>query len=176
MNKALRDRLKIPTNPLKLSEAQMQRGIVRELKLHEREFPALRYVIHIPNEGKRSNIGGKLAKDGGLEPGVPDFVSLSSELVVALELKANDNKPSPAQSWWLSELRNQGRAVGLAYNIDEAVEFFLDEAGQSPRTIRSVDGLTIAYWRAREWVRYLAETGQALTDPRLADTDKQRAW
>lgn len=168
MNKQLRERLRIPPNLLKLSEAQIQRAVFAELRLREQEYPQLRYVIHVPNEGKRSAIGGKLAKDGGLRPGVLDMTSLTGPRW-ALELKAGDNVPSMAQSWWMQELRyGDGGVVGLAYNADEAVEFILNRYGHNV--------YPVAAWRAFEWISILHENGAELIDPRYADSDKSRAW
>lgn len=171
MNKQLRERLKIPANPLKLSEAQIQRAVFAELRLREREYPQLRYVIHVPNEGKRSTIGGKLAKDGGLTPGALDMIALTGNRW-ALELKANDNVPTPAQSWWMLQLINapDGGLIGLAYSIDEAVDFVLDRYRLKHRPA------PIALWRAGEWLNYLHEIGHVFDDPRQADADKSRAW
>jgi hypothetical protein len=171
MNKQLRDLLRIPPNPLRLSEAQIQRAVFAELRLREQEYPQLRYIIHAPNEGKRSAIGGKLAKDGGLTPGVLDFLALVGPRV-ALELKANDNAPTPAQSWWMNQLSVEGYSVGLAYTADEAIEFFLMEFSKPDGKSR----MTTAYWRADRWLDVLRENGAELIDPRLADSDKSRAW
>lgn len=171
MNKQLRDRLKIPANPLKLSEAQIQRAVFAELRLREQQYPYLRHIIHIPNEGKRSTIGGKLAKDGGLNPGVLDMTALTGTRW-ALELKAGDNQPTPAQSWWMKQLHEEtfGGIVGLAYNVDEAIEFVLYHYKYPlPR-------YPLAAWRATEWLTILEDRGYEFVDPRITDLDKSRAW
>ena len=173
MNKQLRDRLRIPPNPLKLSEAQIQRAVFAELRLREQECPQLRYIIHVPNEGKRSTIGGKLAKDAGLTPGVLDIISIAGPRW-ALELKAGDNIPTPAQSWWMQQLDNDGQMIGLAYSIDEAIEFVLD-AIQSAGPHRANKNPAAAS-RAIRWLTHLEESGAKLPDPRYADLDKSRAW
>lgn len=149
----------------------MQRSIFQELRLHEIELPQLRYVIHIPNEGKRTKVGGKLAKDGGLSPGVLDMTALTG-IRWALELKAGDNTPTPAQSWWMQKLHaGDGGLIGLAYNAGEAIEFIL-----YMYTRRNQAPPPLAYWRAFEWLNYLAESGQMPADPRQADEDKSRGW
>lgn len=168
MNKQLRDRLRIPPNPLKLSEAQIQRAVFAELRLREQECPQLRYIIHVPNEGKRSAIGGKLAKDAGLTPGVLDMTSLTGNRW-ALELKASNNQPTPAQSWWMNELIHKDQFVGLAYSADEAIAFILYQYD-----IRQL--WPLAAWRALEWLKILEERSYDFADPRYADLDKSRAW
>lgn len=171
MNKQLRDRLKIPANPLKLSEAQIQRAVFAELRLREQQYPELRWVIHIPNEGKRSTIGGKLAKDGGLNPGVLDILPVLGGNW-ALELKAGDNQPTPAQSWWMHEFEGEMGAgkFGLAYTADEAIDFILYQYAW-PMT-----QYPLAAWRATEWLTIFEERGYEFVDPRIADLDKSRAW
>lgn len=169
MNKALRDRLKLPGNPLKLSEAQMQRAIFAELRLRESQLSPLRHVIHIPNEGKRSTIGGKLAKDGGLNAGVPDIMpAIAYGMPWALELKSGDNQPTPAQSWWINEYVKADVPIGLAYSIEESIDFILYQYIKTPAPM--------AAWRAAEWLKHLAESGTPIIDPRQADEDKKRAW
>lgn len=172
MNKQLRDRLRIPPNPLRLSEVQMQRAIFAELRLREQEFPQLRYVIHVPNEGKRSAVGGALAKAGGLQPGVLDMTSLIGPRW-ALELKAGDNVPTSEQSWWMQRLADNGQMIGLAYSIDEAIEFILD-AIQLPGPHRGKNPAAAS--RAIRWLSRLEESGAELPDPRNSTELKTRAW
>lgn len=151
----------------------MQRAIFAELRLHEREYPQLRYVIHVPNEGKRSAIGGKLAKDGGLQPGVLDMTALTGPRW-ALELKAGDNVPTPAQTWWMQNIAvPDGSYVGLAYTEGEAIDFILAMYRYSHDPLKKY---RIAFWRACEWLDYVAESGQTIADPRNSTELKTRAW
>lgn len=163
MNQALRNRLKLPQWD-GIKEDAMTRNIMQQLRGREPQHPLLKFVIHVPNEGKRSAVGGYLAKLGGLTPGVPDIVQFVGR-PFGLELKVNNNVPSPAQSWWLWHLHQNEIQIGLAYTQDEAVDFVVNHYEGKPYAPHYKH--PTAHWRAIEWLMTL-DTG-ALQDPRIGN-------
>lgn len=83
-----------------------------------------RYLIAIPNDGKRSRRAGASAKQRGLVPGVSDlFLAAPAGKYPGfwLELKRRPNKLTPQQHHWLDRMNLAGYAIGIAYSYDEAV-------------------------------------------------------
>lgn len=82
-------------------------------------------VIHVPNEGKRSEAAGAILKRLGLSPGFPDlfiFLARGKYHGFAIEMKYGKGKLSPDQREWLRRLRSEGYATAVCYSADEAIE------------------------------------------------------
>lgn len=83
------------------------------------------YIIHIPNEGKRSPRTGDLLKRMGLRPGFPDlflFQPRGKWHGLAIEMKTPTGKVSKEQEENLLRLNKNGYAVKVAYSSTEAIE------------------------------------------------------
>lgn len=79
---------------------------------------------HVPNEGKRSPVAGRIAKEKGLKSGVPDcliFDSSGEYKGLAIELKVGYNKPTESQLEWKAKLISRGWAWEVAYNLDQVI-------------------------------------------------------
>ena len=82
-------------------------------------------VAHIPNEGKRSPVAGRIMKRMGLRKGFPDlFVPLPKGGFHGLfvEMKAKWGKTTKEQEEWLSLLNSNGYAVCVAVGANEGIE------------------------------------------------------
>lgn len=88
-------------------------------------------IIHIPNEGKRSKVGGYLLKRQGLRKGVSDFfLPLASKGFHGLwiELKSTDQKrkATKEQLDWLERMIKMGYAAHIAYGWLHASRIVMD--------------------------------------------------
>lgn len=89
------------------------------------------YLIHIPNEGKRSPQYGKSLRGIGLRPGVPDyFLAIPNAKYhgLWLEIKRKTEKGKPLrenQKDWLTRLNTMGYYAALVYGCHDAVETVL---------------------------------------------------
>ena len=82
-------------------------------------------IAHVPNEGKRSPVAGRIMKRMGLRKGFPDlFVPLPRGGFHGLfvEMKAKGGKTTKEQEEWLSLLNQQGYAVCVAVGANEGIE------------------------------------------------------
>lgn len=78
--------------------------------------------VHVPNAGKRSVMGGRIAKAEGLHPGFPDLILLGSGGRCGyLEVKAEDGRLSPAQTDCHAMLRRLGHLIEVVRSQDEAL-------------------------------------------------------
>lgn len=81
-------------------------------------------IAHIPNEGKRSPVAGRIMKRMGLRKGFPDlFVPLPKGGFhgLLIEMKAKGGKTTKEQEEWLDLLNQNGYAVTIAFGADEAI-------------------------------------------------------
>lgn len=82
-------------------------------------------MIHITNEGKRSEAMGFILKRMGLSPGFPDlfiFRARGKYHGFAIEMKYGKGKLSTDQRDWLRRLRSEGYATAVCYSADEAIK------------------------------------------------------
>lgn len=85
--------------------------------------PALAYLFHCPNGGKRDAITGGQMRALGVKPGVPDLLlPVRSALFsgLAIEMKSATGKTTPAQDNWLDLLSRNGWCVTVARSANEA--------------------------------------------------------
>lgn len=88
---------------------------------------------HVPNEGKRSPVAGRIAKEKGLKAGVPDcliFDSTGEYKGLAIELKVENRKPTESQLEWKAKLISRGWAWEVAYNIDQVISLIREYYGK----------------------------------------------
>lgn len=90
------------------------------------KYPELKLLFHIPNEGKRSQIGGANLKAAGLSPGVPDIclpVARGCFNACYIELKKDNScKTSKEQDKWLEMLWKAGNFTTVCHSADEAIK------------------------------------------------------
>lgn len=124
------------SNLLKISETQIQIAILDWARWHENQHPALRNLIHIPNQGKRSWRQGKEFKAMGLKKGFPDlflFHPLDGKLDpawsypvaygLAIEVKSEKGKLSLEQLYWKKLLTDAGYWWREIRSVDEGIAF-----------------------------------------------------
>lgn len=86
---------------------------------------------HPANERKCSPQAGARLKAAGVKAGVPDvlvFEPLPYEdgFGVAIELKAGENQPTPAQREWLADLEARGWRCHVCRTLDEVHRLLLE--------------------------------------------------
>lgn len=104
-------------------------------------IPALAWLHHSPNGGKRAAMTGAQMKALGTKRGFPDLIcpvpSPRGFVGLALELKSERGRPSPEQSAWLSALVGAGWwANRVLRSAEEArtviCEYFEVDGGELP--------------------------------------------
>lgn len=108
------------------TESQDQIAVVEWAALHEGRCPELAMLFHVPNEGKRSEVGGGILVAMGLRSGIPDLllpVARQSKHGLAIEMKRVDHSrdSSDEQLRWQDAFHAQGWRVVVAYGFDEAI-------------------------------------------------------
>lgn len=81
-------------------------------------------VIHIPNEGKRSEVEGSRLKRAGLRPGFPDLLipmARGPYHSLFIEMKFDKGEVDEKQARWLWRLRDEGMAAWVCYGAKNAI-------------------------------------------------------
>ncbi|RLM26570.1 hypothetical protein BIY29_05510 [Brenneria alni] len=82
-----------------------------------------RYLIHIPNEGKRGPKAAADAKRLGMRAGVSDLLlalPCGGYAGLWIEMKAAGGKPTPGQLEWQELMRSAGYRAEICYGFDAA--------------------------------------------------------
>ena len=100
-------------------------------------MPALRWLHHSPNGGKRDAVTGGQMKALGVKPGFPDLIlpagsGLHPGLVI--EMKSAIGRTSPEQKEWLAHLERERWAVHIARSAEEARQILCTYLGHDPAT------------------------------------------
>lgn len=110
---------------MKRSEEIEQAKVIRwSHKVSVRELmPALRWLHHSPNGGKRTPLVGAQMKALGVKPGFPDLILpvrtyVSTGLII--EMKSETGRASPEQREWLAHFEAEGWQTRIARSAQEA--------------------------------------------------------
>lgn len=85
----------------------------------------VRMYSHIPNETYTTSWNQKFKnKKMGVNRGFPDYIILTHEKMVVIELKRRKGgKTSKEQQEWITEFQRLGIQAGVCNGFDEAIEF-----------------------------------------------------
>lgn len=114
------------------------------LNSYSKRFPGSP-IIHIPNEGKRSDFEAFKFKVLGGKEGPSDLlVPVKNEFNAGLwiELKCKSNKCSGAQLEFLINMYYQGYAAAIVYDTVENFDFVLEQYHEDPEFFRK--GIIVA--------------------------------
>lgn len=112
------------------------RVAVREL------MPALRWLHHSPNGGKRDAITGGQMKALGTKPGFPDLIlpfASGSHPGLVIEMKSYTGRPTTEQKEWLAHFEAQGWQIRLARSAQEARSTLCQYLGLPPDQAPALD-------------------------------------
>jgi len=115
----------MPVKLIKYNEHDQQCAIVEYVR--RLAHPARDHLVAIPNAAKRTFKLMSYLKREGFATGFPDlfmFYPTGQYHGAALENKRPGNKPTSEQREWLTRLEKQGYFVGVAYSIEEGIDFF----------------------------------------------------
>jgi hypothetical protein len=103
------------------AEDYVQRAVCQHLRI--RGARGLLFW-HTPNGGKRRPVEAAIMKSLGLRAGVADLILLHSGRMFALELKAEDGRPTAAQMQFISDFNAAVAPNGgacIAHGLDRAL-------------------------------------------------------
>lgn len=118
--------------PTRQSESVTQICLFRWAGYMQGQYPELKLMYHIPNEGKRSRSTGARMKREGLKPGVPDIclpVPRGGFHGLYVEMKVGRNKTTDNQDFWLEALEKQGYSTAVCYGWEAASKVILKYLG-----------------------------------------------
>lgn len=108
-----------------LTEHDLQCMITTWARVHEREFPALKWLHSSINGVKLSMPQAIKAKASGMKRGIPDlclpFPSMEFTQLF-IELKVGKNKQTPEQIEFMDFVVKGGAFYSVCYSYDEAIE------------------------------------------------------
>jgi hypothetical protein len=82
-------------------------------------LPALQYLHHIPNGGRRNVIEAQRMKREGVKAGVPDYqlpYRVGDRAGVVFEIKSSTGRLTSEQRWWLQHYADQGWLSFMAFD------------------------------------------------------------
>ena len=166
---------------MKRSETTEQMGLFRWANNHVHVLPELRWMYHVPNEGKRTN--GNILKAAGLKSGVPDIclpIPRNGFHGLYIEMKYGKNKATKEQKEYLAALDEYAYKTAICYGAQEAMETIVDY-------LQTPDGQNLYVCLDAPWIggcccgKMLANS-RFIPDPacegcqRLEELEKRSEW
>lgn len=111
-----------------MSEESIQKSIIEWISIHPDIKKYSKYIIHIPNEGKRTPRYGKKLKDMGMRPGVSDlFIAIPRKGFNGawVELKSKSGTLSKSQFEFLKDMEMQNYCTNSCNSFEEFTIFIL---------------------------------------------------
>lgn len=109
----------------KRGEDTEQENVISWANWNVREYPALKWLHHIPNGGKRNTAEAARFKAQGVKAGVSDLFLPAAHggyFGLYIEMKYGKNKPTEKQEEFIADMLNAGYKATVAYSADEAIE------------------------------------------------------
>lgn len=105
-------------------------------------MPALAFLHHSPNGGKRDGFTGAQMKALGVKPGFPDLIlpaRSGQHPGLAIEMKSATGRVSDEQAAWLDHFTGQQWATAVARSAEEARNILCDYLGIDPLKAPALD-------------------------------------
>jgi hypothetical protein len=99
-------------------EDEIQRAVFQHIRA--RGVPGL-VAFHVPNGGKRKPIEAAILKGLGVRAGVADIIAVYRGKIFAIELKAENGRPTEAQIEFLSDIEKAGAFTAMPRGLDAAI-------------------------------------------------------
>lgn len=119
----------------KRSETTEQIRVIQWAKHHESEYPALKWLMHIPNGGRRDRKEAAVLRQMGVKSGVSDlFLPYPAAVLIRdvnelrnyhglfIEMKYGDNTVSRDQQQFLYDMAYRGYYAATCYSYNQAVK------------------------------------------------------
>lgn len=127
----------------KVEEIEQARLVRWSHKREVREvLPALRWLHHSPNGGRRDGFTGAQMTALGVKRGFPDLVlpvRAGEHTGLAIEMKSETGSLTSEQRDWLAELAAQGWLALVCRSADEAREAICNFLSTSPGACPDLD-------------------------------------
>ncbi len=107
----------------KKSEDTEQISVMNWAHWHTAEYPALKWLHHIPNGGRRNQLEAKKLKDMGVKPGVADlFLPYPKGRYhgMYIEMKFGNNRHTDRQKVFLADMAAAGYFAVTCYSFKDA--------------------------------------------------------
>lgn len=117
------DRGKMNMKYAKKSEDTEQISVMNWAHWHTGEYPALKWLHHIPNGGSRNQLEAKKLKEMGVKPGVADlFLPCPKGCYhgMYIEMKFGNNRHTDRQKEFLADMAETGYFVVTCYSYEDA--------------------------------------------------------
>lgn len=111
------------------AEELMQINIINWARSVQDDYPALKWLMHIPNGGKRNISEAAKFKKMGVKAGVADLLLPVPKGVyngLWIELKYGKNTLQDSQQEFLADMENNGYFVCTCYSKEAAVILILE--------------------------------------------------
>lgn len=108
----------------KRGEDTEQEAVISWANWHLQEYPALKWLHHIPNGGKRNAAEAARFKAQGVKAGVSDLflpAARGGYFGLYIEMKYGKNKPTDQQREFIADMQQAGYDAQVAYGADEAI-------------------------------------------------------
>ena len=109
-----------------MSEYHEQAALIDWARSMEHQYPALRYLFHIPNGGWRHKATAGRMKAQGVKAGVPDLFLPIPPPGLWIEMKYGTNQLTAHQSAWCRALYEAGYHVQVCWSFEEARDVLVD--------------------------------------------------
>ena len=112
-----------------MAEQREQQAVFAWINAHIQDYPELVTAYHIPNEGKRSRVGGANQVRQGLRRGMPDICLPAARMgwnSLYIELKAGRNTTTKDQEGMIMRLRQYKNLALVAREAAEACDLIME--------------------------------------------------
>lgn len=109
----------------KRCEDSEQANVISWARWNENRYPALKWLYHIPNGGKRNQLEAQRLKAQGVKAGVSDLflpAACGGYHGLYIEMKFGKNKPTETQLEFMADMEAQGYCCRVCYEATEATD------------------------------------------------------
>lgn len=136
---------KTPRARLNTPEEDLQIECFKAVALLELQHPILKWMVHVPNGGKRTKAQAGRLKAMGVKGGVLDVLlprRYRGWPGLAIEMKSDKGRLTDDQKAWLEAFTEDGYVTGVARTLDEFLDLVTKYLSGDPQSVSK--------WRAPE--------------------------
>ncbi len=124
-----------PRRSVNSPEEDLQIACFQWVSMLELKYPILKWMVHVPNGGKRTKAQAGRLKAMGVKSGVVDVLlprKFNGRPGLAIELKSDKGRLTEKQAEWLQALSEDGYVTGVARTMEEFQSLVWTYLGKSP--------------------------------------------